>query len=179
MGLKWLDKLNAVNPDHNAIVKNARLARASVLPDELLRLAEEWKTIITCNTIKVETGRTDIKSGRMIEVHKPEPPTIESFIHYVGIDTATWFDWLMGKRADSTYVEVARDIKDFCNMMILRYMMLGLISEKASIFYLVNNSRYQDKAEVVQTVQNVQKPAWLDASAGRIEDIDHEDIPEL
>lgn len=170
-----LDKIKPLTDDTANLIYNVGGRPTAVTPEAFAIAAEEWKYITLNHMIRIETGKTDNKSSEMIVVNKPEPPVIESFLTFVGISTAAFGRYLHDPGFEA-FREVARDIREFCNTQFLRYTALGLVSERFGIFYLVNNSRYQDKAEVVQTVQQANKPAWLAKDAGKLPDDDITDI---
>ena len=82
------------------------------------------------------------------------------------------------------YHQIAQDIADYCVTKIMEYMMLGIISEKAAIFYLVNNSRYADVQRLEVDVSESNKPSWLLTNKATEnkqipgESIDFEDVTE-
>jgi hypothetical protein len=146
---------------------------------------EEWKEIALTETIEVEVPKANPKTGEPLRMRKPKPPLIESFCRYVKISDDV-FNRYSKAVGFEDYHEVAREVKEFCTTKLLEYMMLGYVSEKAAIFYMVNNSRYADVSQVIQTDGGTVKPAWLTGTRVEIneqnkglphESIDFEDQP--
>lgn len=129
-------------------------------PEQFLDRIDEWIEYVENKTIKVDVPKANPKTGEALVMNRPEPPLIESFCIYAKIDEKTFWNYSKGQGYEA-YFHHARKLRDWCNAMILKYMMLGYITDNAGKFYLVNNSRYADKSEVVQVDSTSIKPSWL------------------
>ena len=137
--------------------------------NELAEVMEEWKAKIVTMTVQVEVPKPD-KFGGCIVQTKPEPVIIESFCEYAGVSHDTFWEWLQQDKRTSQYAVLAHDLKAFCITNIMRNGFLGYATDKMSMFYLVNNSRYKDVSEVITENTTKVLPAWMQGGAIEISD---------
>lgn len=147
-----------------------------------IKEAEAWKIECETETVSVQIPKANMKTGKIIKLSRPKPPLIESFCRRIGIRNDMFRNYQKGSGYEA-YHKVAWDIADFCTTKIMEYMMLGIISERAAIFYLVNNSRYADVNKIEVEISENQRPGWLStkkATENRQlpgEPIEFEDVP--
>lgn len=133
-------------------------------PEDLRWVMEQWKEDIVTRTVQVEVPKPD-KFGGCIVQTKPEPVIIESFCQYAKISHSIFLRWLNGNEANDEYRRLAHDLKDFCVGHTIRNGFLGYATDKMSMFYLVNNSRYKDVSEVITENTTKVLPAWMQGAS--------------
>lgn len=119
-----------------------------------------------------DTGRND-RFGEKQYLNKRNPVTLERFL-FTNRSNYYYYASALKGLYGAEAKERGNLLQDFVNMHLLERSQTSEIAERTAIFQLVNNSRYQDVSSVVHEVEVTNKPHWLNASAGKIENKDTE-----
>jgi len=148
--------------------------------EEFGAMVDQWIGEIHNATVDVEVDKVVQKDGKALVMKKPEIPHVWKFCMYAGIDKKTFYNYSKAPGYEA-YFHYAHKVKEYCNERILDMMLLGQITDNAGKFYLVNNSEYVDKSEVVQIDASKPKPKWLQATPTLATEeqkaLPHESIP--